>query len=278
MSDILDRILAHKAQELASARQARSLSSLRAEAEARSKSIEGSPRGFERALRARIASGAAAVIAELKRASPSQGLLRDPFDPVAIAASYQRGGATCLSVLTDARFFQGDLSHLAAARAACALPVLRKDFVIDEYQLYEARAHGADCVLLIVAALAQAQMRDLEDCALALGLDVLVESHDASELERALGLRTPLIGVNNRNLRSFEVSLDTTLGLLARIPAERLVVTESGIRAPQDVQQMRAAGVNAFLVGEAFMRAPEPGIELARLFRQAGEPVLSTSR
>lgn len=279
MSDILDRILARKAQELATARQARSLSSLRADAEARSKSSEGSPRGFERALRARIATGAAAVIAEVKRASPSKGLLRDPFDPAAIAASYERGGATCLSVLTDEHFFQGDLSHLAAARDACALPVLRKDFVIDEYQLYEARAHGADCVLLIVAALAQGQMRDLEACARALGLDVLVESHDAGELERALGLRTPLIGINNRNLRSFEVSLDTTLGLLARIPSERLVVTESGIRAPQDVRQMRAAGVNAFLVGEAFMRAPEPGVELARLFRQVGEPrLLSTSR
>ena len=266
MSDILARILAHKAGEVAAAQAARPLASVRAQAEAVGNDLDRAPRGFERSLRARIAAGAPGVIAEIKRASPSQGLLRDPFDPAAIAASYERAGAACLSVLTDTEFFQGELAHLAAARAACALPALRKDFVIDAYQIYEARAHGADCVLLIVAALDDAQLRDLEACAHALGMDVLVESHDAAELERALALRTPLIGINNRNLRSFSVSLDTTLGLLARIPAERLVVTESGIRAPEDVRRMRDAGVNAFLVGEAFMRAADPGAELARVF------------
>jgi indole-3-glycerol phosphate synthase len=266
MADILRRILERKGVEVAAARTQRPLAAVRADAEARSARTEGVPRGFEHALRARIAAGSAGVIAEIKRASPSQGLLRDPFDPAAIAASYARSGAACLSVLTDRDFFQGDLAHLGAAREACTLPVLRKDFVIDEYQIYEARAHGADCILLIVAALEDEQLRDLESCAHALGIDVLVESHDAAELERALALRTPLIGINNRNLRTFAVSLDTTLGLLARIPDERLVVTESGIRVPDDVRQMRAAGVNAFLVGEAFMRAPDPGAELARLF------------
>ncbi len=266
MSDILQRILAHKSGEVAAARRVRSLASLRADAEALRDSVNGAPRAFERALRARISGGAAAVIAEIKRASPSQGLLREPFEPAAIAASYEQGGAACLSVLTDERFFQGELAHLVAARGACALPVLRKDFVIDEYQLHEARAHGADCVLLIVAALNDGQLRDFEGCAHALGMDVLVESHDAAELARALALRTALIGVNNRDLRTFTVSLDTTLAMIDRIPAQRLVVTESGIHTPDDVRRMRGAGVNAFLVGEAFMRAPDPGIELARLF------------
>ncbi len=266
MADILRQILERKRVEVAAARAARSLASLRADAEAFGARDEGVPRGFERALRARIAAGAPGVIAEIKRASPSQGLLRDPFDPAAIAVSYAAAGAACLSVLTDRDFFQGELEHLVAARAACSLPVLRKDFVIDEYQLYEARAHGADCVLLIVAALGDEQLRDLEACAYGLGMDVLVESHDAAELERALALRTALIGINNRNLRTFAVSLATTLDLLTRIPPQRLVVTESGIRVPENVGQMRAAGVNAFLVGEAFMRAPDPGAELARLF------------
>lgn len=266
MADILRRILERKGAEVAAARAQRPLAVVRSEAESLGARQEGATRGFEHALRARIAAGSAGVIAEIKRASPSQGLLRDPFDPAAIAASYARSGAACLSVLTDRDFFQGDLAHLGAAREACTLPVLRKDFVIDEYQIYEARAHGADCILLIVAALGDEQLRELESCAHALGMDVLVESHDADELERALALSTPLIGINNRNLRTFAVSLDTTLGLLARIPDERLVVSESGIRVPDDVRQMRAAGVNAFLVGEAFMRAPDPGVELARLF------------
>ena len=268
MSDILQRILARKREEVADARTQRPLAQVRTAAEGRTASAGGAPRGFEQSLRRRIAAGAAGVIAEIKRASPSQGLLRDPFDPAAIAASYARAGAACLSVLTDRDFFQGDLAHLGEARAAVELPVLRKDFVIDEYQVFEARAHGADCILLIVAALADTQMRDLEACAHGLGMDVLVESHDGEELERALALRTSLIGINNRNLRTFAVSLDTTLGLLERIPAERLVVTESGIKAPSDVGRMRAAGVDAFLVGEAFMRAPDPGAELARLFQQ----------
>ncbi len=267
MADILQRILERKRVEVAAARATRPLAAVRADAEEIAVRNDGAPRGFERSLRARIAAGAAGVIAEIKRASPSQGLLRDPFDPAAIAASYERAGAACLSVLTDRDFFQGELAHLVAARAACQLPVLRKDFVIDEYQLYEARAYGADCVLLIVAALEDDRMRDLEACAHSLGMDVLVESHDAAELERALALSTALMGINNRNLRTFEVSLDTTLGLLPSISDERLVVTESGIRVPENVRVMRAAGVNAFLVGEAFMRAPDPGAELARLFR-----------
>lgn len=261
MSDILQRIVAVKREEVAAAKARRSLASLRAEAHAR-----GSPRGFEAALRRRVAAGRAAVIAEIKKASPSKGLLREPFVPAEIALSYARHGATCLSVLTDAQFFQGSAAYLQQARAACDLPVLRKDFLIDEYQVIEARAMGADCVLLIAACLDDATMATLEACALELGMSVLVEVHDAGELERALRLKTPLIGVNNRNLRTFEVSLDTTLTLLAGIPHDRLLVTESGMLVATDVQRLRAAGVQAFLVGEAFMRASDPGAALAAMF------------
>lgn len=262
--DILTRIVAVKREEVAAARRRRPLESVRAEAE---DARDGrGVRGFARALRDKVAAGRAAVIAEIKRASPSKGLLREPFDPPAIAASYAAHGAACLSVLTDERFFQGSLDHLRASRAACALPVLRKDFVVDPYQVYEARAHGADCILLIVAALDDASLAEFEAIAHALSMDVLVEVHDAAELDRALALETPLVGVNNRNLRSFEVSLDTTLALLPRIPGDRMVVTESGILGPADVARMRQAGVNAFLVGEAFMRAPDPGEALATLF------------
>jgi indole-3-glycerol phosphate synthase len=261
MSDILDKILAVKHQEIAAARARTPLAELERQA-------RGMPpaRDFVGALRAKIAAGQAAVIAEIKKASPSKGLLRADFDPVAIARTYEANGAACLSVLTDEQFFQGSAAYLQAARGACDLPVLRKDFTVDPYQVAEARAMGADCILLIVAALAQAQMVALERTALDLGLAVLVEVHDAAELDRALELRTPLVGINNRNLRTFETSLDTTLGLLGRIPRDRLVVTESGIHTPGDVSGMRGRGVHAFLVGEAFMRAPDPGAELARLF------------
>ena len=262
MSDILQRIVAVKREEIAATRARHSLTGWRALAEAR-----GGVRGFEAALRSRVAAGTAAVIAEVKKASPSKGVLRADFEPATIARSYEAGGAACLSVLTDERFFQGSTAYLEQARAACALPVLRKDFIVDEVQLHEARAMGADCVLLIAACLDDAELADLEACARGHGMDVLVEVHDAAELERALALRTRLVGVNNRNLRSFEVSLDTTLDLLPRVPGDRLLVTESGILARADVQRMRAAGVHAFLVGEAFMRAPEPGTALAELFR-----------
>jgi indole-3-glycerol phosphate synthase len=262
VSDILQRIVAVKREEIAATRARRSLPGWRALAEAR-----GGLRGFEAALRSRLAAGAAAVIAEVKKASPSKGVLRADFEPAAIARSYEAGGAACLSVLTDERFFQGSSACLEQARAACTLPVLRKDFIVDEVQVHEARAMGADCVLLIAACLDDAELADLEACARGHGMDVLVEVHDAAELERALALRTRLVGVNNRNLRSFEVSLDTTLDLLPRVPGDRLLVTESGILARADVQRMRAAGVHAFLVGEAFMRAPEPGTALAELFR-----------
>jgi indole-3-glycerol phosphate synthase len=261
MEDILQRIVAVKREEVASARAMRSLASWREEAEARR-----DVRGFEAALRARIAAGNAAVIAEVKKASPSKGVLREHFVPAEIAASYAAGGAAALSVLTDERFFQGAAAYLVQARDACTLPVLRKDFMIDTYQVMEARALGADCILLIAACLDDALMADLEACALGLGMAVLVEVHDGAELERALRLKTPLVGINNRNLRSFEVALDTTLGLLPRVPMGRLLVTESGILARSDVQRMRAAGVHAFLVGEAFMRAPDPGAALAGLF------------
>ncbi|MFM2446692.1 MAG: hypothetical protein RI936_1139 [Pseudomonadota bacterium] len=262
MSDILNRILATKHEEVAAARRTRPAAELRREAEARS----GERRDFVHALRAKLSAGAAGVIAEVKKASPSKGVLRADFDPAAIGASYARHGAACLSVLTDAPYFQGAPEYLVAARAASGLPALRKDFLVDEYQVLEAGAWGADAVLLIAAALDDAQLADFEAAAHALELAVLVEVHDAPELERALKLRTPLLGINNRNLRSFEVTLATTLALLPSIPAERIVVTESGILAPEDVARMRGAGVNAFLVGEAFMRASDPGAELARLF------------
>jgi len=261
MSDILDKIVGVKREEIAAALKLKPLVAVRAEAEARRDT-----RGFEAALRAKVAAGQAAVIAEVKKASPSKGVLREHFVPAEIAASYERHGAACLSVLTDERFFQGHADYLHQARAACALPVLRKDFMVDAYQVFEARAMGADCILLIAACLDDAQMRDLEACAMALGMDVLVEVHDGAELERALLLKTPLLGINNRNLRSFEVTLDTTLGLLSRVPAEKLLVTESGILSRADVQRMRTADVHAFLVGEAFMRAPDPGEALAALF------------
>ena len=265
-SDILDKILAVKREEVAAASAAKPLAAIRAEAEAHPK-----PRDFVGAIRnkigAKVGAGGTAVIAEIKKASPSKGVMRPDFRPAEIAVDYEKHGAACLSVLTDRQFFQGSPDYLQAARAACALPVLRKDFMIDPYQVYEARAMGADAILLIVAALADSEMAELEDLALALGMAVLVESHDAGELDRALKLKTPLQGINNRNLRTFEVSLDTTLAQLSRIPADRIVVTESGILAPADVALMKQNGVNAFLVGEAFMRAPSPGAELARLFQ-----------
>lgn len=262
MSDILQRIVEVKREEIAAARARRSLASQREEAEGR----RGTQRGFERALRGKVAAGRAGVIAEVKKASPSKGVLREDFRPAQIAESYARHGAACLSVLTDERFFQGSVAYLQAARAACELPVLRKDFMVDEYQVMEAGAMGADCILLIAACLSDSQMADLEAAAHAMGLDVLVEVHDGDELDRALKLKTPLVGINNRNLRTFEVTLDTTLGLLPRVPADRLLVTESGILDGTDVRRMRDASVNAFLVGEAFMRAPDPGLALATLF------------
>ncbi len=261
MADILDRILAVKREEVEAAQRARPLESLRAECAALP-----AARDFTAALRGKIATGQAAVIAEIKKASPSKGVLRPDFRPAEIAQSYARHGAACLSVLTDRQFFQGDPAYLRAARAASGLPVLRKDFLIDAYQVVEARAMEADCILLIVAALETAQMRELECLAHELGMAVLVEVHDAAELERALELSTPLLGINNRNLRTFETRLVTTLDLLGRIPGDRLVVTESGILTPDDVALMRRRGVHAFLVGEAFMRAADPGAELARLF------------
>jgi indole-3-glycerol phosphate synthase len=224
------------------------------------------PRDFIASLKRRIDSGDAAVIAEIKRASPSRGLLREDFDPAELARSYERGGAACLSVLTDREFFEGAPEHLASARAACALPVLRKDFIFDPYQVAEARAMGADCILLIAACLSAGEMQGLESTAARLGMAVLVEVHDATELDAALQLRTPLVGINNRNLRTFETRLETTLALLEYMPEDRIVVTESGIATAQDVSRMRSRGVNAFLVGEAFMRAPDPGGALRALF------------
>jgi len=265
MSDILNKILAVKADEVAAAKKHRDLASLRREVET---DAEGrrNVRGFEASLRRHIAAGKAGVIAEVKKASPSKGVLRADFKPANIAETYARHGAACLSVLTDVHFFQGDVEYLKQARAACEIPVIRKDFMIDMYQVYEARAMGADAILLIVSALDHGLMAELEACALELGMDVLVESHDGEELTAALKLRTPLIGINNRSLRTFETSLETTLDLLPSIPAGKLVVTESGIMGPADVKRMRDADVHAFLVGEAFMRAPDPGVELERLF------------
>ena len=260
-SDILNQIVATKAAEVINAQVARPFDAVDAAARAMP-----SARGFATALRAKMAAGRPAVIAEIKKASPSKGLLREAFDPPAIAASYEAAGAACLSVLTDRPFFQGDPDYLVAARNACSLPVLRKEFIIDDYQVAESRALGADAILLIVAALEDAQMASLEAAAHAYGMDVLVEVHDGEELDRALRLKTPLIGINNRNLRNFSVTLDTTLNLLSRVPADRLVVTESGIQVQRDVALMRSRGVHAFLVGEAFMRAPDPGAALTALF------------
>jgi indole-3-glycerol phosphate synthase len=262
VSDILDRIVAVKRDEIAAAKARVPAAALRAQAQTRT-----DIRGFEQALRAKRAAGEAGVIAEVKKASPSKGVLRAHFVPAEIAVSYEGGGAACLSVLTDERFFQGSAAYLQQARAACTLPVLRKDFIVDGYQVDEARVMGADCILLIAACLADAQLGELEAQAGSLGMDVLVEVHDEHELERALRCtRTPLVGVNNRNLRTFEVSLETTLDLLPGMPADRLLVTESGIGTRADVLRLRTAGVHSFLVGEAFMRAEDPGAALAALF------------
>ena len=259
--DILEKILATKAEEVIAAQVERPFDVVERDARA-----APPPRGFANAIRARIAEGRPAVIAEIKRASPSKGLLREHFDPSAIAASYASGGATCLSVLTDRPFFQGAPEYLVDARNACALPALRKEFIVDEYQVAQSRALGADAVLLIVAALDDARLAALEACARGYGMDVLVEVHDERELDRALELATPLIGINNRNLRTFHVSLATTIALAPRVPSDRIVVTESGILARRDVAQMRRHDVHAFLVGEAFMRAPDPGAALGALF------------
>ena len=261
MSDILKRIVAVKHEEIHAARASRGLASLRREAEA-----TGDLRDFVGAMRARIGQGRSAVIAEIKKASPSKGVLREHFVPADIASSYESGGAACLSVLTDEQFFQGCAAYLQQARTACTLPVLRKDFMVDAYQVFEARAMGADCILLIAACLDDAEMADLEAQAHSLGMAVLVEVHDGRELDRALRLNTPLVGINNRNLRTFEVSLDTTLGLLSQVPVDRVLVTESGVLGRGDVDRLRAAGVGAFLVGEAFMRSSDPGQALAELF------------
>ena len=261
MSDILNKIIATKRQEIAAALAVKPLAVVEAEAAA-----QPVPRDFVGAIRAKLAAGQPAVIAEIKKASPSKGVIRKDFHPAQIAASYERGGAACLSVLTDVDFFQGSNLFLGEARGACSLPVIRKDFIVDPYQVYESRAMGADCILLIAACLDDARMGELEAIARSLDMAVLVEVHDAAELQRALKLKTKLVGINNRNLRTFEVSLDTTLGMLADVPPDRLLVTESGILQREDVQKMRAAGVHAFLVGEAFMRAPEPGEALAALF------------
>jgi indole-3-glycerol phosphate synthase len=278
MADILQRILAVKEEEIAAAKKAEPFEPVRAAAE-----FSPPPRDFVGAMRAKIDAGKAAVIAEIKKASPSKGVLREDFHPAEIAASYEKGGAACLSVLTDRQFFQGSPDYLKQARDACSLPVLRKDFMIDPYQVYEARAMGADCILLIVAAFVRpsspkgraggegaafniAAMQELEHIAHQLGMAVLVEVHNGEELDAALNLETPLVGINNRNLRTFETTLQTTLGLLSRIPDRRIVVTESGILRAEDMFLMRSQGVHAFLVGEAFMRAPDPGLELARFF------------
>jgi indole-3-glycerol phosphate synthase len=262
MADILDKIVAVKREEIAAAKKKMPLEAMRADAESRVLT-----RDFEAAMRAKIAAGGSAVIAEIKKASPSKGVLRPgEFIPADIAQSYADAGAACLSVLTDRQFFMGQPDYLKQARASCDLPVLRKDFMVDAYQVYESRAMGADCILLIVACLEDAQMQELEAIARSLDMAVLAEVHDRAELDRALKLKTPLVGINNRNLRTFDVSLDTTLGMLSDVPAGRLVVTESGIGTKEDVKTMRDAGVHAFLVGEAFMRADEPGEALARLF------------
>ncbi|MES2245607.1 MAG: indole-3-glycerol phosphate synthase TrpC [Pseudomonadota bacterium] len=264
MSDILNKIVAVKREEVAAAIKRKPLAAMRFDAESRVLT-----RDFVGALRAKISAGKPAVIAEIKKASPSKGVLRTDFIPADIAQSYAEHGAACLSVLTDKDFFQGSIDYLKQARASCSLPVLRKDFIIDPYQVYESRVMGADCILLIAACLDDAQMKALEALALSLDMAVLVEVHDRAELERALKLKTPLLGINNRNLQTFEVSLDTTLGLVNEVPADRLLVTESGITTAADVARLRDANVNAFLVGEAFMRAEDPGVALAGLFPDA---------
>ncbi len=264
MSDILEKIVSVKQQEIAAALRRKPLAAVRADAESRVLT-----RDFVGALRACIGAGRPAVIAEVKKASPSKGVLRAEFIPADIAQSYAEHGAACLSVLTDVQFFQGSVDYLKQARASCQLPVLRKDFMVDPYQIYESRAMGADAILLIAACLDDARMAELEQIALSLDMAVLVEVHDAEELGRALKLKTPLIGINNRNLKTFDVSLDTTLALRQQVPADRLLVTESGIHTREDVLRMGAAGVGAFLVGEAFMRAPDPGLALAELFEAA---------
>ena len=264
MTDILDKIVAVKREEIAAAIRRKSLDLVRADAESRVLT-----RDFVGALRSKVAAGQPAVIAEVKKASPSKGVLRADFIPADIAQSYAEHGAACLSVLTDVQFFQGSVDYLKQARASCQLPVLRKDFIVDAYQVYESRVMGADAILLIAACLEDAQMKEFEAIAHSLDMAVLVEVHDAAELARALKLKTPLIGINNRNLKTFEVSLDTTLTLMRDVPTERLLVTESGIHTREDVLRMGAAGINAFLVGEAFMRAPDPGVALAELFGQA---------
>jgi indole-3-glycerol phosphate synthase len=261
MSDILNKIVAVKREEVAAALKRKPLDAMRADAESRVLT-----RDFAGALRAKIAAGRPAVIAEIKKASPSKGVLRADFIPADIAQSYAEHGAACLSVLTDKQFFQGSIDYLKQARASCSLPVLRKDFIVDPYQVYESRVMGADCILLIAACLDDVQMKALEALAFSLDMAVLVEVHDRTELDRALKLKTPLLGINNRNLQTFEVSLDTTLGLLGAVPADRLLVTESGISTLADVLRLRDAKVNAFLVGEAFMRADDPGAALAGLF------------
>lgn len=258
---VLKKILARKAEEIAERKAKVSLEQLKL-------AIQGAsaPRGFAKALQEKIAAGESAVIAEIKKASPSKGVIREDFDPVSIAQSYELGGAACLSILTDVDFFQGADQYLIDARAACKLPVIRKDFIVDEYQLYEARAMGADCVLLIVSALQVSELEALHAKALELGLDVLVEVHDQRELEVALAVDNPMIGINNRNLHTFEVSLDNTFELLEQIPENRIVITESGIHSATDVQRMKNNNVHAFLVGEAFMRNENPGQALKRFF------------
>lgn len=265
MADILNKILDVKANEIVAAKKRQDLPSLRREVESNTEA-QFQIRGFEANLRSKIGAGKSGVIAEVKKASPSKGVLREQFYPAEIAASYAEHGAACLSVLTDEHFFQGAPDYLKQARAACKIPVLRKDFIIDPYQIYQARAWGADCILLIVAALDHGLMRELEACAHDIGMGVLVEVHDADELEAALTLKTALLGINNRNLRTFDTTLDTTINLLPRIPDTKLVITESAIRTRDDVKRMRDHAVHAFLVGEAFMRAQDPGAELAQLF------------
>ena len=265
MSDILNEIVAVKRTEVAAALDRRPFALVRADAESRVLT-----RDFEDAMRQRMRAGRNAVIAEIKKASPSKGVIREDFVPADIAQTYAEHGAACLSVLTDQRFFQGQADYLKQARASCQLPVLRKDFIVDAYQIYESRSMGADAILLIAACLDDTQLRDFEAIAHGLFMSVLVEVHDEEELGRALALKTPLLGINNRNLRSFEVTLDTTLGLLPQVPADRLLITESGIHGQEDVQRMNDAGVHGFLVGEAFMRAPDPGVALAQLFPPQG--------